>query len=276
VTATRERKPVIDRFEGRVAIVTGGSTGIGKATVKELCREGATVAFTGRDAKLGGDAESELRREGHKVVYICGDMADEAFCAQCVIETVEHFGRLDYLVNNAFSFNAKWIDATLNDWRRVFEAGPIAYANMGTSASEHMRRTGGGAIVNLSSISAFIAQPKRWTYNAAKGAVNTLTKCMALDLAPMGIRVNSVSAGWIWTREVLKAAGGDREKWDPIWGQFHMLERCGDPVEVAAAILFLLSDDSSFITASDLPVDGGYQGMGSEGLGKTSSFAGSA
>jgi NAD(P)-dependent dehydrogenase (short-subunit alcohol dehydrogenase family) len=97
---------------------------------------------------------------------------------------------------------------------------------------------------------------------------------MALDFAPYGVRVNSVSPGWIWTCEVLKAAGGDRAKWDPIWGQFHMLARCGDPAEVAAAILFLLSDDASFITAADLPVDGGYQGMGSEETERTASSPG--
>lgn len=273
--AIRIRHAVQNRFAGKVAIVTGGSTGIGKSTVEELCREGAAVAFTGRDNQLGRETEGQLKNSGYKVLYIGGDMSHEEFCKHCVETTAESFGRLDYVVNNAFSFNAKWIDATLDDWRRVFEAGPVAYANMGKYASEYMRRVGGGAIVNLSSISAFIAQPKRWTYNAAKGAVNTLTKCMALDLAPMGIRVNSVSAGWIWTREVLKAAAGDRDKWDPIWGQFHMLERCGEPVEVAAAVLFLLSDDASFITAADLPVDGGYQGMGSEGLGKASAFAGS-
>ncbi|MCX6622927.1 MAG: SDR family oxidoreductase, partial [Acidobacteria bacterium] len=103
-----------------------------------------------------------------------------------------------------------------------------------------------------------------------------LTKCMALDLAPFGIRVNSVSPGWIWTREVDRAAGGDRAKWEPVWGQFHMLERCGDPIECAGPILFLLSDDASFVTAVDLPIDGGYQGLGAEGIGKASKFAGSA
>ncbi len=166
-------------------------------------------------------------------------MAEEAFSATIVEETVRRFNRIDYLVNNAFSFNSKGLDATSEDWHRVFDVGPIAYARMGTLAAQEMRKVGKGAIVNLSSISAFIAQPHRWTYNTAKGAVHILTKCMALDLAPFQIRVNSVSPGWIWTREVLRAAGGDREKWDPVWGQFHMLERCGDPVEVAAAIFVL-------------------------------------
>lgn len=178
-------------------------------------------------------------------------------------------------MNNAFSFIAGGAEATLNDWGRSFAVGPIAYARLGALAAAGMRKSGGGAIVNVSSISAFIAQPKRWTYNSAKGAVHTLTKCMALDFARDNIRVNSVSPGWIWTKELLKAADGNRAKWDPVWGQFHMLERCGEPIEVAAAILFLLSSDASFITAADLAVDGGYQGMGSEGIGNLSQFAGS-
>ena len=129
--------------------------------------------------------------------------------------------------------------------------------------------------MNLSSISAHIAQPNRWTYNGAKGAVNQLTRCMALDLAPHKIRVNTVSPGWIWTREVDKAAQGDRKKWGPIWGKFHMLRRLGEVEEVAAPVVFLCSDAASFITAAELMVDGGYIGLGSEGLGESSSFAGS-
>jgi NAD(P)-dependent dehydrogenase (short-subunit alcohol dehydrogenase family) len=268
-----QRKLIWDRFLGKVAIVTGGSSGIGRATVDELCREGASVVFTGIEREIGQRTERELSALGFPALFLHGDMADPELPDRVIQDTVARLGRVDYLVNNAFSFISKGADATTEDWTHVFEVGPIAYARMGAAAAKEMKG-GGGAIVNLSSISAFIAQPNRWTYNAAKGAVHTLTKCMALDLAPYGVRVNSVSPGWIWTREVLKAAGGDRAKWDPIWGQFHMLERCGDAVEVAAAILFLLSDDASFITAADLPVDGGYQGMGSEGNGKNSQFAG--
>jgi NAD(P)-dependent dehydrogenase (short-subunit alcohol dehydrogenase family) len=133
-----------------------------------------------------------------------------------------------------------------------------------------------GAVVNVASISGYIAQPGRWTYNATKAAILSLTRCQALDLSGRGIRVNSVSPGWTWTPEVDRAAEGDRAKWDPIWGRFHMLRRCADPREVARPILFLCSDDASFITATDLHVDGGYLGMGSEGLGDTSVFAASA
>ena len=272
-----DRQPIHGRFGGQVAIVTGGASGIGRAVATELAREGAAVAIA--DLSPAGAAfAAELQAAGGQALYLPGDLADEAVCAGLVAQTVAHFGRLDCLVNNAFSFIAKGLDATRADWERMFAVGPIAYSVMAQHAAEPMKRSGGGAIVNLSSISAFIAQPNRWTYNAAKGAVHTLTKCMAFDLAPFRIRVNSVSPGWIWTQEVYKAAaidGGGREKWDPIWGEYHMLQRCGDPVEVAAAVLFLLSADASFITAADLAVDGGYMGMGPEGLGKTTVLAGS-
>ena len=273
----KERKAIKDRFKDKVAIVTGGSSGIGRAIVEELCKEGASVAFSGI-SKIGLTTSKELTDAGFDVLFCRGDMADEKFCKSIVEQTLEKWGGINYLVNNAFSFNAKGMDAKAEDWERIFKVGPVGYARMVQNVAESMKKQGGGAIVNMSSISAFQAQPNRWTYNSAKGAVHTMTKCMALDLAKYNIRVNSVSPGWIWTREVYKAAdldGGGREKWDPIWGQYHMLERCGEPIECAGPTLFLLSDDASFITATDLPIDAGYQSMGPEGLGKTTVIAGS-
>jgi NAD(P)-dependent dehydrogenase (short-subunit alcohol dehydrogenase family) len=273
----KERKAIKDRFKGKVAIVTGGASGIGRAIVEELCKEGASVAFSGI-SDIGVKTEAELRKQGFDVLFCRGDMADENFCRELAAKTIAKWSKINYLVNNAFSFTAKGLDATPEDWLRVMQVGPMAYARMVQNVLEPMKKQGGGSIVNMSSISAFQAQPNRWTYNAAKGAVQTLTRNMALDLAPYNIRVNSVSPGWIWTREVYKAAelsGGGREKWDKIWGQYHMLERCGEPVECAGPVLFLLSDDASFITATDLPIDAGYQSMGPEGLGKQSTFAGS-
>lgn len=269
----RTGAPIPARFKGKIALVTGGSAGIGKATAEQLCKEGSTVVFTSNEREAGTHAERELSAFG-AAKFLFGDMGSSAFHKEIAAAVHGLGGRLDLVVNNAFSFIAKGSDATEKEWDTIMRVGPMGYAGVVQAMLPYMK-SHGGSIVNVSSISAFIAQPNRWTYNAAKGAVHTLTKCMALDLAPFGIRVNSVSPGWIWTREVDKAAQGNREKWEPVWGQFHMLERLGEPIEVARAILFLLSDDASFITAADLAVDGGYQGLGSEGLGKASSFAGS-
>jgi NAD(P)-dependent dehydrogenase (short-subunit alcohol dehydrogenase family) len=275
VTRENEILAPPESFSDRVAIVTGGSSGIGLATVEELCNGGARVAFSSYEEELGKAVEDRLLHAGHQALFCHGDMSDEQFCRQLVDRTIEKWGDINLLVNNAFSFIAKGLDATTEDWERTMRVGPIGYARMAQFATPYLQKRRHSAVVNVSSVSAFVSQPNRWTYNSAKGAVETLTKCMALDLAPLGIRVNSVSPGWIWTREVAKAAQNDRQRWEPVWGNFHMMRRFGEPVEVARAILFLLSPAASFITAADLPVDGGYLGMGSEGLGLSTTFVGS-
>ncbi len=260
-------------LKGKTAIVTGGSSGIGRACMERLCEEGVSVTFSGI-SHLGEKTEMELLSKGYAVQFVKGDMAKEQFCKKLVEEAIKKWGTLNFLVNNAFSFVSKDVDASRDDWDRVMHAGPVAYATMAKYAVPYMRKAKGGAIVNMSSISAHIAQPGRWTYSSAKGAVTQLTKCMAMDLAPE-IRVNAVSPAWIWTREVAKAANGNKEKWEPVWGKFHLLRRLGDAKECAGPTAFLLSDEASFITGADLFVDGGYLTMGSEGLGENSTFAGS-
>jgi NAD(P)-dependent dehydrogenase (short-subunit alcohol dehydrogenase family) len=260
---------VSHRFQGKVAVVTGGAHGICEATVREFAAEGARVAILDIDAEAGRRVASDLR-EAFAVEL---DVADPEACHRAVAAVVEHWGKVDCLVNGAVSFIAAGIDATPADWDRSLSVNVCGYANMAQACLPHM--SPGSAIVNVASVSAHVAQKDRWTYNASKGAIATLTKCQALDLSAQGIRVNSVSPGWIWTREVAKAADGDRERWEPIWGRYHMLRRFGEPREVARAILFLCSEDASFVTAAELLVDGGYLGMSAEGLGDTSVFAGS-
>lgn len=262
-----------ESLKGKAVIVTGGSNGIGRACVEKLCKEGCKVTFSGI-SEAGFNTETDFQKAGYDAHFVRGDIGDESACIQLVEEAFEKWGKINCLVNNAFAFTAKGIDATREDWRHIMDCGPIAYATMAEYAVPHIKKQAGGAIVNMSSISSQIAQPDRWTYNAAKGAVVQLTRCMAMDLSPE-IRVNTVSPGWIWTREVDKAANYDRDKWEKVWGKFHLLRRLGNVFEVASAVAFLLSDEASFITGTDLFVDGGYSAMGSEGLGESSSFAGS-
>ncbi|MFZ4779064.1 MAG: SDR family NAD(P)-dependent oxidoreductase [Terrimicrobiaceae bacterium] len=272
--STIQRKPIQDRFKDKVVIVTGGSHGIGKAVVEELCREGAKVMFCALPQD-GKETERELLKAKYDVACLLGDLAQESFCEEIVKTTVEKWGAVNCLVNNAFPFIAKHLDSTAADWERVYAAGPTAFSHMTKFVTPHMKKQGGGSIVNMCSVSSHIAQVNRWTYNAAKGAAFQLTQCCALDLAPFGIRVNSVSPAWIRTREISKGFGCGPEKYDSIIGHLHMLNRSGEPVEVAAPILFLLSDDASFITGTDLRIDGGYLSMGPEGLGKNIVWAGS-
>lgn len=260
-------------LKGKVAIVTGGSSGIGLSCVKRLCEEDVAVTFSGL-SDTGIAIETELSEKGYKVQFLRGDMANEGFCQKLVDVTVKKWGSLNFLVNNAFSFVSKGLDAEREDWDRVMHVGPVAYGTMAKYCTPHMRKARDGAIVNVSSISGHIAQPNRWTYNSAKGAVNQLSKCMAMDLAPE-IRVNTISPAWIWTQEVEKAAIGGREKWEPVWGRFHLLRRLGCAEECSGPVAFLLSDEASFISGADLYIDGGYLTMGGEGLGENSSFAGS-
>jgi NAD(P)-dependent dehydrogenase (short-subunit alcohol dehydrogenase family) len=261
-------------WTGRVAIVTGAASGIGAATAEEFAHAGVTVELFDINADGGRRMEQMLREEGLMASFHQVDVADADACRAAVHGLVERTGRLDFLVNNAASFISKGLDVTTRDWERSLGVNVRGYANMVQACYEPMRRGGGGAIVNISSISAHVAQPDRWTYNACKGAILMLTKCQALDLAHACIRVNTVSPGWTWTPEVAKAAGNDRAKWEPIWGRFSMQQRLGEPREIARPILFLCSDDAGFITGAELPVDGGYLGLGSEGRGDVSTFAG--
>lgn len=276
-TPIPDHPPVPNRFAEKVAIVTGGGAGLGQAIVEELCKEGAKVLFTDI-SKDSAKAQQAYSDKGYTTALAQGDMADESFCKDVVAQAVETFGNVNYLVNNAFAFTAKALDATTEDWMRSFTTGPLAYSRMVQNVFEQMKSAGGGAIVNVSSISAHVAQKERWTYNTSKGAVRQLTKCQALDLAPHNIRVNSIDPGWIWSNETDKAAnldGSGREKWDPIWGKYHMLRRMGIALKIARPTLFPLSDDASFITGTTLMVDGGYGSLGPEGLGETAVIAGS-
>ncbi|MBR2561604.1 MAG: SDR family oxidoreductase [Eubacterium sp.] len=261
-------------LKGKVAIVTGGSRGIGKAIARRLLEEDVKVLFCGRNAETGKATLAEFKKDFDNVSFMAGDMESRQFAHDLVATALDTYGQLDYVANNAFPFTAKWKDTTEEEWIHTWLAGPVGYANMITEFVDQ-RGFGKGAIVCTSSISGHIAQTHRWTYNMAKGAVKQLIRNAALDLSP-DIRVNCYSPAWVETDEVLKATpDGTWESTPQAWKEYHMNLRLQKPEEMAAVAAFLLSDDASAITGADIDATSGYLAMGPEGLGKTANFAGS-
>ncbi len=253
----------MNRLKGKVAVVTGAGAGIGRATAELFVEEGAAVVIAERDESTGSDAADLFKRAGGKALFVRTDVSDEASVKHMAAEAVSNFGAIHVLVNNAAIFILKGIDATPEEWRPMLDINIMGPALVAKHVVPAIRAAGGGSIVNLASISSFIAQPNYVTYNTTKAAILGMTRCMAMDLAPHNIRVNSVCPGVVWTQIVEKQAramGLDKAAADvhPQWAGAQLIQRCADPREIAHAILFLASDDASFITGSHLMADGGY------------------
>ncbi len=250
-----------NRLKDKVAIVTGGSVGIGQATATLFAEEGAKVVIANTYEPVGDAAAEELREQGYEALFVETDIANEEHCRRVCDETVRTYGRLDILVNNAAIFILKGLEASVEDWQRTLSVNIAGTALMSKFASEYMKQSGGGAIVNLGSISSFVAQPSFITYSSTKAAIVQMTRNMAMDLAPFNIRVNCVCPGTILTRateEHMARVGMSKEDFIATEAPKHLLQRVGDPREVAYPILFLASDEASFITGTHLMVDGGY------------------
>jgi len=248
-------------LEGRTAIVTGGATLIGRAVVAALHAAGAAVAVADIDEEGGGSLADSL---GDRVLFQPTDIRDDGAIERFVDATVERFGGVDVLVNLACSYVDEGLASPRDDWLESLNVNVVSAVMMTRAVRPHLRARGGGAIVNFTSISSHVAQTGRWLYPVGKAALVQLTRNMAMDLAPDGIRVNSVSPGWTWSKVMVELTDGDRAKTDRVAAPFHLLGRVGDPEEVANVVVFLAGDKASFVTGADWAVDGGYSAMGPE------------
>ena len=173
----------MSRLSGKVAVVTGGGAGIGKATCLLFAEEGASVVIAEQNETTGAQVAAEISASGGTALFVPTDVSDESSVKSMVAAAVGKFGTIHVLVNNAAVFHQQGLDASVEAWRKNFDVNVIGLALVSKHVVPEMRRAGGGAIVNLASISAFIAQPNLMTYNATKGAIVAVTRCMALDLA---------------------------------------------------------------------------------------------
>lgn len=249
------------KLNGKVALITGGTTGIGYATALLFLHNGAKVSITGRVKETGEKAIRKLRRRGFReCLFIRGDVSKPADAERMVRETLRRYGKLDVLFNNAGVWVSGDVQKTSEaDWDKVININLKGCFLCSKYAIPHLKKTK-GVIINTASCDGLVGEPDAVAYCASKGGVVLLTKAMALDCAKYGVRVNCVCPGYVMTRmlEVDLPQGLSLEKYLKIISKEHPIERIAEPEEIARAVLFLASEDSSFVTGAALSVDGGF------------------
>ncbi len=244
-------------FGGRAAVITGAANGIGAACARLFAASGAAVALWDRDELAGAALAAELAGAGATARFVRCDVARRADVDAALADTLATLGRVDILVNNAGIFRAgPFLDVSEDDWDAVIGVNLKGAFLVGQAVARAMAATGGGAIVNMSSVNGVTAIADIASYNASKGAINQLTRAMALALADRGIRVNAVAPGTIATELARQAVLGSAEAQARILGRTP-LRRLGEPAEVAAVCAFLASDAASYMTGAIVVVDGG-------------------
>ena len=250
------------RLENKVALVTGSGAGIGEATAKRFAEEGARVVVTDIDRESAERVAREISEAGGQAIARYQDVSEEAAWDALIDEVVDTWGKLDVLVNNAgIVIQGTVEEATLDDWRKT-QAVNMEGVFMGCRAAIRVMKENGGSIINLSSIEGLIGEPRTAAYNASKGGVRIFTKSAALHCAAQGygIRINSVHPGYIMTQLVADAIAEMPDGQDVLARvmQEIPLAHPGEPVDIAHGCLFLASDESRYMTGSELVIDGGF------------------
>lgn len=244
-------------------IITGGGSWIALAAARRVVADGGRVVL----ADLA-DVRDEVERElGASVRVLIGDVTDDSFLDTVVETCNEEFGGIDGLVHAAVTFADATYDTTREEWHRAIDINLVSAAILTQKAVPSMIERGKGAVVYVASISGMRAQPTRMVYSVTKAGLHMLAKTGATQLAKHDIRVNTVSPGWTWSNNI---AGryGSRERADAFAAEFQTMGRMADPEEIGAGIAWLLSDEASFVTGTDLAIDGGYSALGPEALGQ--------
>jgi len=253
----------MNRVTNKVALVTGGAMGIGRACAELLSAEGAAVIVTDRDGENGRKTSQALSAEGRRVDFLNHNVSSEEDWIRVIASTRTIFGRLDILVNNAGVGRTGDVEHTsLDEWQNLLAINLDGVFLGIKHAIPAMRESGGGSIINMSSIEGLVGDPTLAAYNASKGAVRLLTKSAALYCAKGGthIRVNSVHPGYIWTpmvQHAAEASGNPAEMKRALEG-LHPVGHLGEAMDVAYGVLYLASDESTFVTGAELVIDGGY------------------
>src|SRR5450631_565754 len=241
----------------KVAIVTGSTQGLGADIARGRAARGACVAVLGRRAAQSRAVAEEI---GAAALALAVDITDDAQIERAVRQTIERFGRLDILVNNACVYTDHGIASTRDEWLHALNVNLVSAALFAQQVAPHLPP--GGVIVNIGSAGGKFGAAGRALYPASKAALAQLTRSLAASLAPQGVRVLTVSPAWTWGPSVAQMSGGVRAHADAVGAHFHPLGRVGDGAEVAAAVAFACSDDASWMTGCDLPVDGGFSMLG--------------
>jgi NAD(P)-dependent dehydrogenase (short-subunit alcohol dehydrogenase family) len=250
---------VLDAFslDGRVSVVTGGNRGIGQALAVALAQAGSDVALLVREPERAGDALDELHAAGVQAVAVRADVTDQAQVEAAVPEIAERLGRIDVLVNNAGAcVHRPALEVTAAEWRQVMDVNVDGVWHCAQAFGRHLVAQGSGTIVNVGSMSGAIVNRPQWqpAYNASKAAVHHLTRSLAAEWAPLGVRVNALAPGYIAT----EMSPVDDPRFRRHWIEDAPMLRYGQPAELGPAVVFLASGASAFMTGEVLTIDGGY------------------